>query len=314
METMREAFAATSIALLDDDPRVAVVLADISLAYFATARRRHPDRVVNVGIREQLMISVAAGMALEGVRPIVHTLTPFLVERPYEQIKLDLGHQGVGAVLVGGGGSYDYAESGRTHQAPGDVAILAALPGMRIHVPGHPAEVEPLLRAAVAGDDLVYVRLTEQSNRASQPVVPGHMQVVRRGAAGTVVAVGPTLDAVLDAAEGLDVTVLYATTVRPFDVTGLRETLSVPDVVLVEPYLAGTSSAVVSEALVDVPHRLLALGVREQDLRTYGTAAEHEVLHGLDAAGIRRSLDSFFASTSMPRAELARRGAGGTPE
>ena len=148
METMREAFGATSVELLDDDPRVAVVLADISLAFFATARRRHPDRVVNVGIREQLMVSVAAGMALEGMRPIVHTLTPFLVERPYEQIKLDLGHQGVGAVLVGSGGSYDYAESGRTHQAPADVAVMAALPGMSIHVPGHAAEVEPLLRSA----------------------------------------------------------------------------------------------------------------------------------------------------------------------
>jgi transketolase len=294
METMREAFAATSVELLDDDPRVAVVLADISLAYFATARRRHPYRVVNVGIREQLMVSVAAGLAVEGMRPIVHTLTPFLVERPYEQIKIDLGHQGVGAVLVGSGGSYDYAESGRTHQAPGDVAVLAALPGMGIHVPGHAAEVEPLLRSAVAGDGLVYVRLTEQSNRSSRPVVPGRLQVVRRGASGTVIAVGPALDAVLDAVEGLDLTVLYATTVRPFDVAGLRETLSVPDVVMVEPYLAGTSSAVVSDALVDVPHRLLALGVREQDLRTYGTAAEHDGMHGLDAAGIRRSLDSFW--------------------
>jgi transketolase len=295
MDTMRERFAATTVSIVEDDPRVALVLADISLQYFDHLMRRHPDRVLNVGIREQLLVSVAGGLALEGLRPIVHTIAPFLVERPYEQLKLDLGHQGVSAVLVGGGASYDYTSSGRTHHAPEDVAVLAALPGWTIHVPGHPDEVEPLLRDAVAGDERVYVRLSDRTNAAARAVVPGRFDVVRRGSAATVVAVGPLLDATLAAVEGLDVTVLYAATARPFDAATLRRVLGTADVVLVEPYLAGTSSAEVSRALLDVPHRLLALGVLREEVRRYGTPAEHDRLHGLDPAGIRRSIDSFLA-------------------
>jgi transketolase len=150
--TMRDRFLDVVAEALDRDPRVAVVLAEIDVARLRSraAARRHPRRVINVGIREQLMISVAGGLALEGLRPVVASYTPFVVERPFEQIKLDLGHQDVGAVLVSVAASYDASEEGRTHQAPEDVALLATLPGWTIHVPGHADEVESQLRRALA--------------------------------------------------------------------------------------------------------------------------------------------------------------------
>ncbi|WP_093711447.1 transketolase family protein [Actinacidiphila alni] len=298
MDTMRERFAAVTTELLDSDPRLALVLAVISAERFTPAARAHPDRVIDVGIREQLLVGAAGGLALTGLRPIAHTFASFLVERPFEQVKLDLGHQGVGAVLVSAGASYDVAAGGRTHQAPGDVALLDTLDGWTVHVPGHPDEAETLLRHAAAdGDSRVYLRLSEHANSAPQPVVPGRFRVLREGRAGVVLAVGPMLDAVLAATSGRDVTVLYAASVRPFDAASLRAATAragTTDLVIVEPYLTGTSSAHAAEALADVPHRVLALGTRRAELRRYGTWQEHVAAHGLDAVGLRARINAFL--------------------
>lgn len=316
---MRDSFYAETTALLDDDPRTALVLADISAAAFAPAARRHPDRVLNVGIREQLMISVAGGLALTGMRPIAHSYAPFLIERPWEQVKLDLDHQGVGAILVSVGASYDASTSGRTHHSPGDIALLDTLDGWTVHVPGHPGEVGRQLRAAATHDDPVYVRLSSQQNARAYET-SSRLLPIRTGTSGVVVAVGPMLDRVLEATTGLDVTVAYTNTPRPFDAEGLRRlvreavgagtgtgaetatgvktaTGAGTGVVLVEPYLAGTSAHIASAALVDVPHRLLSLGVGRKDLHRFGAPAQHDAVHGLDPRSLRAAIDRHMTVT-----------------
>ncbi|WP_101257486.1 transketolase family protein [Streptomyces barkulensis] len=315
MDTMRERFASVVSRLLDEDPRLAVVLAEIGADGFRRAAGRHPDRVVNVGIREQLLVGVGGGLALTGMRPVLHTFASFLVERPFEQLKLDFGHQGTGGVLVSAGGSYDWPAGGFTHMAPGDVALLDTLDGWTVHVPGHPDEAETLLRRACAGGggggdggggggDRVYVRLSAQTNVRPRPVTGEGFLTVRRGGPGApaVVAVGPLLDSVLEAVRGLDATVLYAATVRPFDTAALRAAVAgpgAPEVVLVEPYLAGTSTAAATEALADVPHRILGLGTARAELRRYGTAAEHLAAHGLDPRSLRERITSFTARAAV---------------
>ncbi len=294
---MREAFYTETKALLDGDTRTALVLADISAAALEQAAQDHPDRVLNVGIREQLMVTVAGGLALTGMRPIAHSYAPFLVERAWEQVKLDLGHQGVGAILVSVGASYDSSASGRTHHSPGDVALLDTLDDWTVHVPGHPDEVGPALRAAATHDGPVYIRLAEQRNESPYRT-DGRLHPVRRGDRAVVVAVGPMLDRVLAATSGLDATVAYTDTPRPFDADGLRdlvwEVTAPADrgaaVVVVEPYLVGTSAHLVSQALASVPHRLLSLGVGRTDLHRYGTVDEHDAAHGLDPASLRAAI------------------------
>jgi transketolase len=294
MRDTRKAFAETVLDLLDEDLSVALAYAEISGQYFAEAERRHPERVVNVGIREQLLVDVGAGLALSGMRPVVHTFGSFLVERAFEQVKLGFGHQDVGGVLVSVAGSWDNTAGGRTHQAPGDIALVDTLQDWTVYTPGHADEVESAVRRSVAGNGRDYIRVVAQQNAEAYPVQPGIFHVLRLGSRGVVVAVGPMLDPVLEAVEGLDVSVLYANTVRPFDSVGLRSVLQRPHVVLVEPYLAGTSARQVSDALNDLPHRLLSLGVRSTELRRYGTPEEHISAHGLDARGLRASITRFL--------------------
>ncbi|KKD07868.1 hypothetical protein [Streptomyces sp. WM6386] len=143
-----------------------------------------------------------------------------------------------------------------------ELTRFAATPGWTVHVPGHPAEVRRAVLAAAAGGERAYIHVCADSNTEARGATEG-VEIVREGLDGVVLAVGSTLDPVLRATTGLDLTVLYATTVRPFDEIGLRTAALAADradLVLVEPGLAGTSARQVAETLVHVPHRLLALG------------------------------------------------------
>jgi len=296
--TMRDAFIESTDRMLATNPDAVVVLADIGVSQFREVGLldKYPGRFVNCGIREQLMVGVAAGLAKEGFRPLLHSYTPFLLERPYEQIKIDFAHLGLGGVFVSVGGSFDAPISGRTHQAPGDVGLMKLLPDFEIHVPGHADEASALIDHAASDDGRIYIRLSEDSNDHARPVIPGKFHVEKSGSTGspTIIAVGPMLDRVVEATKDMDITVLYATSVMPFDSWTLRDTGAI-DIIVVEPYLLGTSASEISGALYDRPHRLLSLGVRNMELRKYGTLDDHVEVHGLDPESLLDSISGFLS-------------------
>ena len=288
MREMRAAFGASASALVAADDHVAVVLAEISTEYFSGALREHPDRVVNIGIMEQALVGVAAGFAMEGFHPIAHSLSPFMAERPYEQLKVDFGYQGLGGTFVGVGGSYDYAAEGATHHAPADVALMMAIPRMEVLVPGHGDEVDRLLRDTYANGRPTYLRASVASNAEARDIAPGRIEVVRRGGGATVLAFGPMLDRSLEACDGLDVTVAYATSLAPFDHDGLRAIAGdAPNLIVVEPFYEATSSVVLAETFRGVAATITYLGVPRSFIHSYGTPDELDADLGLDVAGLR---------------------------
>lgn len=295
MTTMREQMALTATDLFREDSRVAIVLAEISTDHFRDAFAHDPARAVNVGIMEQTMVGVAAGFAMEGYLPLVHTIAPFLAERALEQIKLDFGYQALEGTFASVGGSYDYTAEGFTHHAPADVQEMLSIPRMEVVVPGTAAELDRLLRATYADGHPTYLRTSARENATSRSVGFGKLDVVRRGPAATVVAVGPMLGRTLAAVEGMDVTVLYVTTVGPFDADGLvREAADAPEVIDVSPFLEGTLAPALTAAFAHRPARFASIGVSRDPLRAYGTPADHDRERGLDAEGIRRRIERFL--------------------
>ena len=293
--TMREQAMATVVDVFRQDDDVALIMADISLDYLRPAVEHDRRRAINVGIMEQSAIGVAAGFALEGFHPIVHTLAPFLTERPLEQLKLDFGYQGLGGLFISAGAAYDYGESGGTHHSPGGVQAVGSIPGIEVLLPGTAEETDALVRSSYANGRPTYLRTSVVENEISVEPAPGGLAVVQRGTAATVIAAGPFLSRTLAALEGIDATVLYATTLAPLDAETLaREAAPAAAVILVEPLYEGTTAAQVSAALVDRPTRLLAIGVPRRFITHYGTSEEHDADLGLDVRGIRERILAFL--------------------
>ena len=167
---------------------------------------------------------------------------------------------------------------------------------MQVCVPGTAQEFETLMRQTYNNGSPTYLRTSIQTNKNSQDINFGKLQRVQDGADGVVIAVGPMLDRTLAAVEGLDLTVLYATTVVPFDEETLRDALSHAEanIITIEPYYEGALVHNVAKALKATPTRIEAIGVPRRVLDRYGSADRHDLALGLDEAGIRARIKGFL--------------------
>jgi len=280
--------------LMAKDPRLVLLLGDIGVFGFRNAFRLHSDRTYNIGICEQAMTGLAAGLAKEQLLPVIHSIAPFVVERCFEQLKVDLCYQRLPAKIVSVGASYDYASLGCTHHCPGDVAILRNLPGMEIVVPGTPAEFDRLFRSRYASESPGYFRLSEGRHTETTSVEFGRAEVLRRGHQGTIVAVGPMLSSVLEASREMDVSVLYYTTLAPFDAATLRENSASGAIAVVGPFYEDTLTPDIMAAVNGRATRLLSIGIPRRFLTNYGKAATHDKDCALTAPQLNARLQAFF--------------------
>ena len=279
------------------DPRVAIVLAEISTDVLRSAGdRADPARVVNVGIMEQTMVGVAAGFAMEGFHPIAHSLSPFMAERPYEQLKLDFGYQGLGGTFVGRRRVLRLRDvRAATHHSPADAGADARRSrGWRCWCPGHGDEVDRCSCArAYANGRPTYLRTSvDDERRGARGGARPASRSLRRGADATVARLRP------DArphARGLRRASTSRSPTRrasrPFDATALVALAGeAPDLVTVEPCYEGTAAPVVTAALVDRPMRYVSAGVPRAFIHAYGSPEDIDADVGVDEAGIRRSI------------------------
>ncbi len=139
---MRKEFGRTILELARKDPKIFLLVSDIGYGIFDKFREEFPDRFINLGICEQSIIGIASGMAIEGLKPYIYTITPFLIERPFEQIKLDIDQQNVNVKLVG---YSDYATQGPTHVELNAQVLMGLLTNVKSYFPKDSAETRQFL-------------------------------------------------------------------------------------------------------------------------------------------------------------------------
>lgn len=272
---MRQQFVATTNELIENNNKVALLLGGISVAAFNDNIKKYPNRVFNAGISEQAIVSAASGMAVTGMIPIIHTIAPFLVERAYEQLKLDFGYQKLGGNFITTGASLDYSSFGSTHQCPADVGVLKQIPGMQIIVPGTAEEFDSLFRSTYDNGCPTYIRTSRDVNSESQNVEFGKANVIKKGTKATIVVFGPMLDMVVKAVNDLDVSVLYYTTVAPFDQKTLEDNCPSGNVVICTPFYV---DALLNDVISAMPDRKLLvreIGIPKEFIRHYGYTRDH---------------------------------------
>lgn len=284
---MRKQFKQTIMELAETDDRITMILGDVSVYLLNDFQQRYPDRFYNMGICENTLISVAAGLASQGLVPFVHTIAPFITERSYEQIKLDMCYNRFGGNVVSCGASFDYAWDGATHHTYTDLAILRLLPGCEVLQPGSRKELDVLLRSQYDNGKTTYYRLSDHPHEVDMPVEFGTGVVLKEGTSGlTVITAGPLLGNVLEACRELPVNLLYFHTIKPIDHALLAT-------------FAGTRMLVVhdafglQEAVHEVPGLSVAYhGLPDEFCGWYGRLEDIRAKLGLDVRGIKEKIIS----------------------
>ncbi len=269
----RVAFAETLIALAEADRRIVAVVNDsVGSSNLKEFKRRFPDRLINVGIAEQNLIGVSAGLASAGKIPFTCGASCFLTGRALEQVKADLAYSRHNVKLCGMSSGMAYGELGPTHHSIEDLAWTRAIANLTVIVPADPPETANAVRAAAAMDGPVFLRLSRipvpTVTNETQPFEIGRAVTLRPGRDVTIIAAGVTVGRALTAAnllssDGIDAAVINLSTIRPIDQEAIAQAARRGPIVTVEEHtIYGGLGGAVAEVVVSThPVRMRLMGV-----------------------------------------------------
>ena len=156
---MRKQFGEQLADLMHQDPRIWLLSGDLGFGVLDPVKQQHPNRFVNTGAAEQLALGVAVGLAQNGLCPVVYSITPFLLYRPFEWIRNYLDHERIPVKLVGAGRDRDYGDLGFSHWAEDDQQVLQCFPNIKTHWPETPQQLHDLLPEFLSSPEPAYLNL-----------------------------------------------------------------------------------------------------------------------------------------------------------
>jgi transketolase len=225
--SMRDVFGQTLAELATEDPRIVVLDGDLASSTKADIfEREHPRRFLQMGIAEQNMMGVAAGLATMGFIPFISTFVPFAVMRPLDQVRVLIAQTGLNVKITAGYAGLFTGMAGKTHQVVDDVSVMRAMPGMVTISPADDTEARAVLRWAASYDGPVYIRLVRDATARlfDEDYVFrfGDATVVREGSDVTLISTGSQTPRVVEAAaildaQGLSAHVVHVPTIKPLD-------------------------------------------------------------------------------------------------
>jgi len=302
---VRQQFADTMLAVGQEDPDLVVMVGDISHGILQPFAKACPGRYYNVGILEPTIMSMGAGLARVGLFPVIHTIAPFLIERAFEQIKLDFCYHGLHGNIVTVGSAFDYAYLGCTHHCYGDFALLKTLQGVQITYPSTPVEFDTLFRSAYRNDTVTVYRVPGSQHGVTfgaGDIRLGKGIKVADGRDITLIATGPQLRTGLDArsllaSRGLEAEVLYIHTIRPLDEELILASVSkTKHVVVIEEHMrSGGLGDDVLRAIRKLPKvKYASASIPDTFIRAYGSYEDHCEMVGLSPSGVAALVESEF--------------------
>ena len=299
----RQAICEVLMEKAKDDRDIVVLCSDsrgsASLTPFAQA---YPEQFVEIGIAEQNLVSIAAGMAKCGKKAFAASPACFLSTRSYEQCKVDCAYSNTNVTLIGISGGVSYGALGMSHHSAQDIAAMAAIPNMRVYLPSDRHQTRKLVEALLEDDKCAYIRVGRNpvEDLYTEEDVPFEMNratVLREGTDAAIIACGEMvrpamLAGELLAREGISVTVLDMYCVKPLDETAvLKAAANAKAVVTVEehaPY-GGLGSMVAQVVGRHCPKTVCCMALPDAPVIT-GTSQEVFDHYGLNAEGIARQV------------------------
>tara|TARA_A100001391_G_C5018656_1_gene265186 strand:+ start:92 stop:1000 length:909 start_codon:yes stop_codon:yes gene_type:complete len=295
---MRKAFAESMIELAEKDDKLVLLIGDISHYLLKDFEDRFPNRFFNAGICEQSIVGVAAGLAMEGYRPVVHTIAPFCVERAYEQIKVDLCYQELDVTIISVGSSFDYAHLGCTHHCYEDISILRPLPNIDLFVPGTSSEYKRLINDSWNNGRSKYFKLTKTEHNNIIDVSAYRNNILNVGNGDVAVFVnGHLLGEVTKLKDYKKHTVVYCPTVEPIEEASQKQIASILRDSKVSVVVEENSSAgAFADKIFDIASHnnvrtlIKKIGIPRKFCTNYGTADEHRQHLGLTSQQIENTI------------------------
>ena len=303
---MREIFGETVASIADDDPRVVMLDGDVGSSTRADIfEKAHPDRYLQMGIAEQNMLGVAAGLATMGLVPFISTFVSFAVVRPLDQVRVLIAQTGANVKITPGYAGLFTGQTGMSHIIVDDLTIMRAMPGMVSVAPADDVEAAAVLRWAAAYEGPCYVRLVRDATQRlfddSYRFTLGRAVTVRQGRDVTLFSTGSQTPRVVDAAEilagdGIDAHVVHVPTLKPLDVEAIVGAAGrTGRVITVEEHsviggLGGAVAETLSEHLPTLVHRI---GLRD----VYPQSGPNDALldiYGLSAGRVAEQIRAIL--------------------